>query len=310
MTPLIRSEALRMRLTIAVLALGCLAGLAACGGDDDDDPKGPDMTRIAWARQYLDGKNTLPNQTPKSIGDALAGLEPTWVTGLVRLENEQFPTKDEVAAYDEIRDAVRAKAPDAEFDVELNALEFKTADELTGQMDKLREEYDNDGWFFDFFTPAYKARPEVVDAAIANAHGHGEWVGGNAFGWTGDPSSASIPPGADFIAVADADFSLDLNGVKEFAERVPILFHLRNNPDLPQSEGCIYMNRWSTGKREAYITKRAREQSKYDFSFAYPVFFPSCRASPHAPLLDVISFDSIRDPGMLSTIKGLMDKYD
>ena len=191
---MIRGEMTVKRLAIAVLAMGCLAGLAACGGDDDD-PKGPDMTRVAWARQYLDGKNTLPHQTPKSIGDALAGLEPTWVTGLVRFENEQFPTKAELAAYDEIRDAVRAKAPDAEFDVELNALEFKTADELTEQMDKLREEYDNDGWFFDFFTPAYKARPEVVDAAIANAHDHGEWVGGNAFGWTGDPSSAAIPPG-------------------------------------------------------------------------------------------------------------------
>lgn len=300
-----------MRLAIAAAALAGVCGLAACGDDDGGGSgDGPDMTRVAWARVYLDGKPTLPNQTAKSVGDTLARLEPSWVTGLIRLEPGEKPPKSEIAAYKKIRDAVRAKAPDAEFDIELNALEYKSAEELQDQMRELREAFDNDGWFFDFFTPAYRKRPEVVDAAVTEAHDNGEWIGGNTFGWNEDPSNPVVPKDADFLAVADADFKLNLDAVKTLAETIPVLFHLRNNPDLPGSEGCIYMNSYSTSKREAYITRRAGEQAKYDFSFAYPVFFPTCRASPNAPLNDVVAFDSIRDANMLSTIEGLMHKYN
>ena len=297
-----------MTLAVAVGATGAVLATSGCG--DGDDPSGPDMKRVAWARYYLNGYPSLKDESPKSIGDALAGLEPTWVTGLVRFEAGQSAKEKTIDGYDAIRAAVRAKAPDSEFDVELNALEFTRPDEVTSQMDELREDFGNDGWFFDFFTPAYKLRPEVVDAAIENAHDHGEWIGGNTFGWHGDPSDPVVPEGADYLALADADFSLNLDDVKTMAQTIPILFHLRNNPDYPASEGCIYMKRWSTSKREAYVKKRASQQSEYDFAFAFPVFFPTCRAYPHAPQFDVVAFDAIRDAGMLTTIRDAMNEYD
>jgi hypothetical protein len=293
----------------AVVAVGSAAGgLAACGGDDDNGAAGPDMRRIAYARAYQYGEFTIQKQTPESVGKALAALEPTWVTGVIRLRISDEITSEEVSGYDTIRSEVRAKSPDAAFGVELNALDYTTADSVVDKMSEVREKFGNDGWFFDFFTPAYDKRPAVVEAAIADAHDHGEFVGGNTFGWSKDPEHPTIPPGSDFLAVSDDDFRLDVGAVRTIAKQIPIVFHLRNNPGKPSSDGCVYINRYSTDKREAYISKRAREQSKYDFHFAYPVFFPTCE--PPSKGHDIVAFDALDDSSMLKTIEQLMDKYN
>jgi hypothetical protein len=298
----------RISLAIAVSASAALCGLAACGGDDDD-PAGPDMTRIAYARAYQNGKSTVPKESPASIGEALARLEPTWVTGVMRLRIKDTPSDADVAGYEEIRKAVRAKSPDADFGVELNALDYTTPEAVQDKMRDVRGTIENEGWFFDFFTPAYDKRPEVVRAAISEAHDNGEWIGGNTFGWSKDPQNAVIPPGSDFLGISDDNFKLDLAAARKLAQQVPVVFHLRNNPGNPQSEGCVYINRYTTAEREAYVRRRAREQKSADFHFAYPVFFPTCLASRHAAH-DIDAFNSIRDGTMLGTIEGLMHKYN
>jgi hypothetical protein len=298
-----------VRLGIAVGALVALSGVAACGGDDGGDVEGPDMTRVAYARAYQFGRFTLPKETPTDVGSALARLEPTWVTGLIRLKSKDTPTSTEVEGYDEIREAVRAESPDAEFDIELNALDYTTTEQVQSKMRDLRGTFDNDGWFFDFFTPAFQKRPEVMRAAISEAHDNGEWIGGNTFGWDKDPNDPVLPPGSDFLAVADNNFKLDLGAVRKLAQHTTVVYHLRNNPGKPRSDGCDYINRFSTGEREAYVRRRAREQKRADFHFAYPVFFPTCLARPNAAH-DIVSFDSIGDPTMLHTLERLMHKYD
>jgi hypothetical protein len=290
------------------LTLTVILGLAACGGDDGD-PAGPDMTRIAYARAYQNGKFTVPKESSASIGEALARLEPTWVTGLIRLRIKDTLSDGEVSDYDEIRKAVRAKSPNAEFDVELNALDYLTPEDVEDKMREVREAVDNDGWFFDFFTPAYDKRPEVVRAAISAAHDNGEWIGGNTFGWSKDPGNAVVPPDSDFLAIADSNFRLDLPAARKLAKHLPIVYHLRNNPGKPDSDGCVWINRYTTSEREAYMRKRAREQKRGDFHFAYPVFFPTCLASRHAAH-DIDSFNVIRDGTMLGTIAKLMQKYN
>jgi hypothetical protein len=296
------------RLAIAVGAVAAVLGLAACGGDDED-VSGPDMTRIAYARAYQNGEFTIPKATPGRVGRALARLEPTWVTGLIRLKADEKLTNAEVAGHEKIVETVRAKTPDTEFGVELNALEYKTTEEVQDRMREVRAELDNEGWFFDFFTPAYDKRPDVVKAAISEAHDNGEWIGGNTFGWSKDPDNPVVPPGSDFLAVSDDNFKLDLPAVRKLAEALPIVFHLRNNPGNPGSEGCIYVNKYTTAKREAYVRRRAKEQAGAEFHFAYPVFFPTCLASRHAAH-DIVSFNSISDGSMLSTIEELMRKYN
>jgi len=296
------------RLAIAAAMLAALSGLAACGDDDGSDVAGPDLSRIAYARAYQYGQFTVPGQTPESIGKALAELDPTWVLGLSRVRAHDTPSSAELEGFETIRDTVRAKSPDAEFGLELNALEYKTPDDVEDKMGELRDAYDIHGWFFDFFTPAYDKNPDVVNAAISDAHEHGEWIGGNTFGWSKDPSHPVVPPQSDYLAVSDDNFKLDLPAVRQLAEHVPIVFHFRNNPANPRSEGCIYIDKYTTAEREAYVTRRASEQAKYDFHFAYPVFFPTC--FPQGKAHDVESFDAITDGSMLSTIERLMQKYN
>jgi hypothetical protein len=302
-----RKGSLHRRAVVVVTGLLTLGGVSACGSDDDG-PVGPDMTRIAYARAYQNGKFTVPHQTPADVGKALAGLEPTWVTGVIRLRISDVPTSEEVSGYETIRDAVHEKAADAEFGVELNALDYTTPSAVTDKMSEVRGKLDNDGWFFDFFTPAYDKRPAVVEAAIADAHDHGEFVGGNTFGWSKDPEHPVIPPGTDFLGIADDNFKLDLSAVRTLAGQVPVVFHLRNNPGKASSEGCVYINDYSTGRRETYVRRRASEQKESDFHFAYPVFFPSCE--PRSKGHDIQSFDAIDDSSMLKTLGELMDRYN
>ncbi len=173
-------------------------------------------------------------------------------------------------------------------------------------MSAIRPKFDNDGWFFDFYTPAYRDRPDVVEAAVDAAHDNGEWVGGNAFGLSSDPP---VPPGSDFIAVQDFDFEIDLKAVRTLAQELPVVFHLGNSPALPKSDGCVFINKFTTGERRRYVSRRAKQQQANDFRFGYPVFFPECARNPDNPS-SIYTFNAPRDPPMMSTIGSLARRYN
>jgi hypothetical protein len=308
--------------------LAAVLGLAACGGDDSDFAKAPEYAkRIAFARVYINpgsistsiktekaprgGRTlewTVPGQSSRTVGRWLARLEPTWITGLFRFEEGERPTAHQVDAWDRIHRIVRAEAPDAQFDVELNAQDYETKAEVRDTMRDLRSRLGNDGWFFDFWSPTYKQRPKVVEAAIEEAHDNEEFVGGNAFGWR--KQAPAIPPGSDFMAVADSRFELDLPAVERLAEKAPVIFHFSNNPTKPKSEGCVFMNDYTTAKREGYVTQRAGEQAEHHFSFAYPVFFPSCQRGHQHDEPRIVAYDSLSDGSMPKTLEGLVGKYN
>lgn len=304
-----RSRVARAGVVLTALTI-CLGGLAAYGGrSDDDNPSGPigsKQDRIVSVRVYQHGAWTVPGETPETVGAAIARLEPTWVSSLIRLSSTEKPGADEVSAWNTIRRIVRDKVPDAQFDIELNALEYKSADDVVAMMDEVRAKLGNEGWFFDFFTPAYEKSPEVVEAAIADAHDHGEWVGGNAFGLDNDPK---VPPGSDFIAVQDFRFKIDLAGVRALAKQAPTAFHLGNSPADPNSDGCVFIQKLTTAQRVAYVTKRAKQQAANDFHFAYPVFFPECERPGNDPN-SLFSYNALKDPPVMPTIDRLLGKDD
>lgn len=298
---------MRLRTLFAsVSAALLLLPLAACGddgGDGGDDVSGPNMTRIAQARAFQNARISVPHETPQSLGEALAKLEPTWVTGLVRIQKSRTPADSMVSGYKTIHDIVVKQSPDAQFDVVLNALDFTAPAQVQNKMANMREKFDLDGWFFDFLTPAYDKRPEVVKAAIADAHEHGEFVGGNAFGWGKKPKKFRVPPDLDFLAVSDTGFRLDLSAVRTLAKKVPIVFHLANSPGNVHGEGCTYIKRYSSGQRVAYVRRRARQQSHNHFHFAYPTFFPTCHPGDTA-------FNIIREPRTFRGVRKVMGEYN
>lgn len=304
------SGGLRVPLALALGVLALLAGMLASDAADGHGgaaASAPDGARIASVRAYQGGAWTLPGETAASVGAALARLQPTYVSSLIRFQAGEKVTNKEVTAWNTVRDAVRAVVPEAKFAIELNGLEYPSAAKVEAMMARVRGRFDNDGWLFDFYTPAAKKYPKAMEAAVQSAHDNGEYLGGNAFGIA---KKVAIPAGTDYLAVQAFHFKIDLNAVRRLAKRVPVFFHLGNSPGIASSDGCVFIQKFSTAKRQAYVRKRAGQQAKYDFRFAYPVFFPECQRKRNTQHPELYSYNASKDGPMLDTIDQLMDRYE
>ena len=140
------------------------------------------MSRVVSTRVYHTRLSVVRNSTAHRIGRSLATLRPTWVTGLLRYARNQYPTHDEVRVWKRIRAIVHRDSPAAQFDVVLNAEQYRTPAAVTRTMRRLNAKLGNEGWFFDFLSSASRRHPKMVKAAIAWAHTRGQWIGGNVFG--------------------------------------------------------------------------------------------------------------------------------
>jgi hypothetical protein len=287
-------------------AIAACAVLAGCGGDDGDadGPGAPDPSRIVDARVMQGGAWVLPGETPATVGEQLATLRPSYVSSLLRFESGEPITPREITVWKTIRDRVRQDNPDTRFAIELNALEYATPDAIKAMMSKVRDAFDNDGWLLDFYTPAAAKHPDAMAAAIVEAHEHGEFLGGNAFGISKDPT---IPDGTDYIAVQDTDFHIDLDDVRALGERgVPVFFHMGNAPGLPNSSGCRFIKELDTKDRIRYVSQRSRQQSQFKFRFGYPIFFPECNI--HGPGT-LVAYNAPKDEPMVREVQRLMDRF-
>ena len=104
-------------------------------------------------------------------------------------------------------------------------------DELLRMMHRVRKKLDNDGWFFDFYSTAFRQRPRMIRAAIASAHAHGEFIGGNVFGL---PHRRPVPVRSDFASVQDfRNLILNRPAVRRLVRLLPVVYHLNNNPGQP-----------------------------------------------------------------------------
>ena len=271
-------------------------------------PPPPPMSRIASARVEHTRINTVRNSNARRIGRSLASLRPTWVTGLLRYAKGQHPKHKEIRAWNEIRRIVHTTSPDAQFDVALNAEQYGKGRELLRMMHRVRSVLHNDGWFFDFYSGAYLKRPRMIRAAIADAHAHGEWIGGNVFGLS---RRLTLPLRSDYFAVQDFNFKLNKPAVRRMSHRRPVMYHLNNNPARPKSGGCRFIKDFTTARRMALIRHRAKQQARYGYRVSYPAFFPQCLHSRRRGKIQFLrAYNAFRDPPMVGTILRLLDRYD
>ena len=268
----------------------------------------PALSRIVHTRYWHTRLRPARNTTPRRIGRSLASLSPTWVSGLLRYARHQYPKRDEIRAWREVRRVVHGTSPGAQFDVVLNADQYRTPRAIRTTMRRLRAKLGPDGWFFDFFSTGFHEHPRMVKAAINSAHGHGEFIGGNVFGIN---SGRPLPMRADYWSVQDHVFDLDLDAVRALVKKRPITYHLHNKPHDQRSGGCRFIERLNTHRRRKLIKRRARQQSRVGFRFSYPVLFPEClRARPHGPGTFLYSYNAFRDPPVARQISRLLDRYD
>ena len=295
---------MRRRFILLAVALAAFAAPQSAAAQVTVTP--PNGARVAIARMYQDGQFTAKHESPASIGAGLAALKPTYVPTLLRFRAGQKVRRREITAWNTVVAAVRAADPTAQFSVELNAFQYRNAAKLRRMMARVRAAIDPDGWLFDFYTPAARKKPKVMAAAVAYGHANGEFVGGNAFGIARHPS---IPEDTDYIAVQDTDFHINLAAVRRLAQRTTVFFHLGNSPNLNYSDGCKFIEDYSTAKRIAYVRMRAAQQEANHFRFAYPVLFPECERDRGHPEATIFTYNAFRDGAMVDTIGGLLDQY-
>ena len=94
-------------------------------------------------------------ETPAEVGEALAGLKPTYVSGSIYLENGTTVNPAMIAYWQTIRTAVLAKSPNAKFDVEISLnpnppapkKPFASAAALVAMMTKVDTQLHPDAWW-------------------------------------------------------------------------------------------------------------------------------------------------------------------
>ena len=315
----------RLLLAVACLALAFSAGLGArsepavaqlewleelVGGGEADPGVTPMLSRVVSARVRHTRLAPVQRSNARRIGRRLASFRPTLVTGTLRYARNQYPKRDEVRAWEEIREIVRRESPGAQFDVVLNSLQYRTPAAIGRTMARLRAKLHPDGWFFDFFSTALRRHPRAVRAAIDSAHANGEWIGGNVWGFA--RGRRPLPLKADFLSVQDFRFTLNLPAVRKLAAEIPVLYHLQSDPHKPRSGGCRFITRMNTRERRGFIRRRASQQATHGFRMSYPVFFPQCIRPRHGARGRTFlgAYNVFRDPPMPRQIRELLDAYD
>ncbi|MHB8567563.1 MAG: hypothetical protein ACYC7D_13865 [Nitrososphaerales archaeon] len=256
------------------------------------------LKRIVLGRMYQQGSWVLPGETPTSVGQAIAKLDPTYVSGLIRLASTDTLSAQQIADYNTVRNIVLQTSPNAKFDVVLNANQYSSSQQIVSQMQAINSKIHVDIWFFDFFNVGYKSSPDTIEAAISYAHGQGQLISGNDFG-------DQVPPGSDFATITDNNFVLDLSQISSIKSTygIPVVVHLNNNPQNgPSTESCVFITDYSTAQRQSYVTQLAQGQASGGYLFMYDVFFPQCPVGT--------AYDATQDGSMYQTIQNLMSTYN
>jgi hypothetical protein len=313
----------RVRLALAgTIACALIAGGASGDGDPPSKASaagaptpttprfGAALPRIVSARVWHTRLSTVRNSNARRVGRSIASLHPTWVTGLLRYRRNQYPNRKEAHTWREIRRIVHTDSPAAQFDVVLNALQYRTPAAVTKTMRRIRHKLGNEGWFFDFFSSAFRKHPKMVRAAIASAHRHGEWIGGNAFGIGG--RTPKLPARADFLSVQDNNaFRLNLKAVKRLTRKHLVTYHVHSDPNKQRGGSCRFIERLTSQERRRLVKRRAAQAARRGFHMSYPALYPLCmRARPNGPGSLLYSYNAFRDPPVIRAIRRLLNRYD
>lgn len=259
--------------------------------------------RVALARFFQHDRRSVPKAAVAAKVQELASLNPTWVSGIVRLDVDDDVTADHLAVYA----AVRAAIPNARVDVVLNAVQYQGPTgwyRLEQRMTQIDQAFTSAGMkvpdaiFFDFYS---QGQMSVMTSATQWTHRRGQKMGGTF--WATD----GVPEGTDFLVLDDHD-GLDRmihqsqTLRQRYGTRYPILAHIENNPGSEHT-GDDHRNLgldWYRGTidRKAYLKRQVNGQRSGGYLVMYAVDFP---LSP-----DMDAWDPSTEPGYLPLVKQLM----
>ncbi|KAI8807320.1 hypothetical protein BJ742DRAFT_320911 [Cladochytrium replicatum] len=141
------------------------------------------FNRVVHARIYRNGNYTLQKGgqvvvSIQQVAKSLSMLKPTYVRGLIRLDNNDDLTPDMIRDFITVRQAVLPGSPSCKFDIELEALQFSFGDGKAIK-DKLQmiwaamrsnPGFQIDAIFFDHWNQAFADSPIAMLVATFFIH--------------------------------------------------------------------------------------------------------------------------------------------
>ena len=256
--------------------------------------------RVVQARLFHDGTWTLQgsSQTPLTVSRTLASLEPSFLTGLLRLPDHGDLSDAEIEAFTTVRTAVVAANKNCRLDVLINANEEHSPEGFVRRMKEFAALLHPDAWTFYVAPDTESISPEVFAEGIAAAHGDGQMVGY-------DGPLSLIPEGVDFIVIRAWDLKVNKHQIDllRAKQRVPLIVELpttfgtKNSPEV-----VSYVDEMDTSDRAALMNQLAENQSSWGYRLAYPIFYPLYPAR-HV-------FDSTKDNTLLVSIRALLARFN
>jgi len=256
--------------------------------------------RVIQARIFHAGTWTLAGtaQTPANVARTIASMQPSFVTGLLRLSDHGDLSNAEEEGFLAVRSAVRSANKSCRFDIVINAGIENSGDTVIRHLREVNVRIHPDAWTFYVQPDDNTLSPEVFDQGISYAHSCGQMVGY-------DGPLSLIPEGVDFIVVRAWDLKLSRKVIDQLRSKqhIPLIVELPTtfgNRDQPEIE--TYVNDMNTGERISVVTRLAQDQGDWGYRFAYPIIYPLHPARQ--------AFDATKDNILLVTIRALMARFD
>jgi hypothetical protein len=224
--------------------------------------------RVISAQIYYNSQWILNGDTIDKITTIFDTLQPTYISGLIYLNESKKIETIHIQAFQ----AIRKILPNTKLDITLNPNQYKKAEDLVAKMKSINAQIKPDIWYLDFSADAYKVSPKHLSEAIEYAHSQGQMIGGNEI-------DKILLKEADFVAVHDGQ-EIDLklkDEIKEMSENntLTILFQINNDSNRSNDDTVhTFIKKWKTYERIEHIKRLARNQNSWKYRLMYPVFFP------------------------------------
>lgn len=256
--------------------------------------------RVLSARVFHNNNWTVGDRTAEEVGEVLAQLQPTYISGLIYLDDRIELKEKHIEAYQKIRAKVLAQSPDCKFDFTINPRQFDKPEDIIARMQSIDEQLDIDIWYLDFIEARNKAKSKIIEAAVSYAHSQGQLIGGNEL-------EPSLLKQGDFVAFHDGQ-SINLDMKDDMAKLledydIKILFQINNDSGRSTDDTVhTFIKKWDKSKRIAHVKRLAKNQYSWEYRLMYPIFFPV--------YLKQYSYDAGVDDDILETYQELIENYN
>ena len=258
------------------------------------------LVRSVAARMYYKNTWTLPDITVEQIGANLAKILPTYVSGLIVLDDQTQLSEAQVKAFNTVREVVLKAKPECKFDMVINPRQYKRAEDLVAKMTEINQKIKLDIWFFDFFRGPNKPDYKLIKAAADYAHTQGQLIGVNEW----DNSWFKI---VDFVVFHDG-YGVETKMKEDMQKivtdnKIPVALQINNDSERTNDDNVHnFLKKWEKHNREAYIKRLSRNQATWKYRLIYPVYYPV--------YLNQESYNAPKDGNILTIYADLMKIYN